>query len=266
MLGDPPPAPRRWVRSAGIASDGMDPGSPASARITWRSLTGIESELAPLGALEILGSGEVAPWRQFRWHRGQAHYSGLYWSATTGGHVAYESRLELARMLLADFAPRVGWIVAQPFLVEAVVAGQPRRHVPDIALIDGAGAITIVNVKAPDRISDPKVAATFAWAGRVFGARGWQHEVWTGAPEVLLGNVRFLAGYRRRDRFDAQVLDAVMAMADDGDTIDDLERRCHGIGPAESVRPALLHLLWSGRLRTDLSTVLSDHCALERAA
>ena len=106
----------------------MDPGSLASARITWRSLTGIEAELAPVGALEVLRSGELAPWRQFRWHRGQAHYSGLYWSATTGGHVAYESRLELARMLLADFAPQVGWIVAQPFLVEAVVAGQPRRR------------------------------------------------------------------------------------------------------------------------------------------
>ena len=229
-------------------------------------MTGIESELAPVGALEILGGGEVAPWRQFRWHRGQAHYSGLYWSATTGGHVAYESRLELARMLLADFAPQVGWIVAQPFLVEAVVAGQTRRHVPDIALIDRVGAITIVNVKPPDRVSDPKVVATFAWAGRVFGARGWQHEVWTGAPEVLLGNVRFLAGYRRRDRFDAPLLDAVMAMADDRDTIGDLERRCRRLGPAEVVRPALLHLLWSDRLRTDLSTVLSDHCALERAA
>lgn len=229
-------------------------------------MTGIESELAQNGAVEVLHSGEVAPWRQFRWHRGQAHYSGLYWSATTGGHVAYESRLELARMLLADFAPQVGWIVAQPFLVEAVVAGQPRRHVPDIALIDRAGAITIVNVKPPDRIGDPKVAATFAWAGHAFGARGWQHEVWTGAPEVLLGNVRFLAGYRRRDRFDAQLLDAVLAMADEGDTIGDLDRRCHGIGPAAVVRPALLHLLWSGRLRTDLSIVLSNQNPLERAA
>ena len=156
--------------------------------------------------------------------------------------------------------------MAQPFVVEAVVAGQQRRHVPDVALIDGAGAITIVNVKPLDRIGDPKVAATFAWAGHVFAARGWQHEVWTGAPEVLLGNLRFLAGYRRRDRFDAQLLDAVMAMADEGDTIGDLHRRCQGIGPAEVVRPALLHLLWSGRLRTDLITVLSDQSALERAA
>jgi hypothetical protein len=36
------------------------------------------------------------PWRVFRWRQGQAHYSGWYWSATTGGHVVYEGRLELA--------------------------------------------------------------------------------------------------------------------------------------------------------------------------
>jgi hypothetical protein len=35
--------------------------------------------------------------------------------------------------------------------------------VPDIALMDCSGAITIVNVKPPDRIGDPKVAATFGF-------------------------------------------------------------------------------------------------------
>jgi hypothetical protein len=43
--------------------------------------------------------------REFRSYRGQRHYSGWYWLATTGGHVAYESRLELARILLADRDP-----------------------------------------------------------------------------------------------------------------------------------------------------------------
>lgn len=231
----------------------------------WRSVTGAEAELAPVGALEVLSSGEVAPWRQFRWHHGQAHYSGWYWSATTGDHVVYESRLELARLLLADFSPRVGWIVAQPFLVEADSVGQQRRHVPDFVLIEGSGAITVVNVKPADRLSDPKVAATFKWVTEAFAFRGWRHEVWTGAPAALLANVQFLAGYRRFDRLDAGVVDAVMALAGDGDTIGEVEGRCVAIGPIETVRPAVLHLLWSGRLRTDLTTVLSDRSLLERA-
>ncbi|MGY1947655.1 hypothetical protein [Nocardia asiatica] len=55
--------------------------------------------------VEILA--EAAPWRTFRWCAGQKHYSGTYWAATVQGHVIYESRLELARLLFADFASDV---------------------------------------------------------------------------------------------------------------------------------------------------------------
>jgi hypothetical protein len=47
----------------------------------------------------------AVPWRAVRSYRGQQHLPGLYWSSTTGGHVVYESRLELARLLPADFDP-----------------------------------------------------------------------------------------------------------------------------------------------------------------
>ena len=56
--------------------------------------------------------------------QGQRHYSGTYWSATMGDHVIYESRLELARLLFADFDPSVRRIVAQPFLLKAEVEGR----------------------------------------------------------------------------------------------------------------------------------------------
>jgi hypothetical protein len=39
-------------------------------------------------------------------------------------HVGYESRLEYANLLLADFDPRVDWILSQPFLLE----GRTRAH------------------------------------------------------------------------------------------------------------------------------------------
>jgi hypothetical protein len=68
--------------------------------------------------------------------RGQAHYPGYYWSATTGGHVIYESRLELARLLLAGFSPDVTAIAAQPFLLRACERPGP----PILPGIDGAFA------------------------------------------------------------------------------------------------------------------------------
>ena len=100
------------------------------------------------------------PWRTFRWYKGQKHYSGLYWSATTRTHVPYESRLELARLLDADFDTAVSGIVSQPFLLSAVVDGQRRRHVPDYLLVSDDGPI-VVDVKPEARLGNPKVASTF---------------------------------------------------------------------------------------------------------
>lgn len=45
----------------------------------------------------------ASPWRTFRWYKGQKHYSGAFWSATEHDWVIYESRLELACLLFADF-------------------------------------------------------------------------------------------------------------------------------------------------------------------
>jgi hypothetical protein len=67
------------------------------------------------------------PWRGLRWRKGQRHYSGLWWSSIMAAHVGYESRLELARLILADFDPSVRMIVSQPFLIEADRDGRRRR-------------------------------------------------------------------------------------------------------------------------------------------
>lgn len=102
----------------------------SSAEVRTKSLSGtavVECRFgdAPVGAM--LGAG---PWRTFRWHRGQKHYSGAFWSATESSHVIYESRLELARLLYADFDRSVVRIVAQPFLLIVRVEGAERRHIP----------------------------------------------------------------------------------------------------------------------------------------
>jgi hypothetical protein len=52
-----------------------------------------ESPLERVAVEALLSS---VPVREFRWFKGRRFYSGWYWSATTGGLVAYESRLELA--------------------------------------------------------------------------------------------------------------------------------------------------------------------------
>jgi len=93
----------------------------------------------------------AAPWRTFRWYFGQRHYSGTYWSATEREHVIYESRLELANLLLADFDPTVHHIVAQPFQSSGTVDNQERRHIPDYLWDSDDGPVVVDVVRIPSR-------------------------------------------------------------------------------------------------------------------
>ena len=139
------------------------------------------------------------PVREFRSYKGRQHYSGWYWSSSLGRLVVYESRLELARIMLADFDPCVTGIAAQPFLLTGADASRIRRHVPDLLLVAAGGGVMVVDVKAPSRMADPAVRAQFAWTRRVCAGRGWAFEAWSGAdPRLLAMSGSWLATGARR--------------------------------------------------------------------
>jgi hypothetical protein len=234
--------------------------SPAVAvQVRYRRGTGTGTcSLDRLSVDEVLAGGPV---REFRWFRGRRFYSGWYWSATTGGLVAYESRLELARILLADFDPDVVGIAAQPFQLIGRDGAVLSRHVPDLLLQQADGGVLVVDVKPAHRIDDPAVRAVFDWTASVVGWRGWRFEAWFGADAVLLANVAFLAGYRRPQVVDQSLVDDVRAAAACQQTIAGAERTVDA--PVSRVRPVLLHLLWCGRLRTDLSTPVGPTSRVE---
>jgi hypothetical protein len=114
----------------------------------------------------------AVPWRTFRWYKKQQHYSGTYWSATMRDHVIYESRLELTRLLFADFDSSVRHIVAQLFLMKATVDGKVRKHIPDFLLVTEQGPV-VVDVKPLHRVAKADVAFTFGWVRHVVESRGW---------------------------------------------------------------------------------------------
>lgn len=205
---------------------------------------------------ELVLSG--VPWRVIRSHKGQRHFPGLYWSSTRGGHVVYESRLELARLLLADADREIVGIAAQPFLVR----DSERRHIPDFLLAREDGSVLVVNVKPADRLECPRVAGALAWAGKVFSARGWGHEIWSGADPYVLSNVRFLAGYRRAALLDPDAVATVSGLDLEGLTMAEAEALARAAGVREP-RPVLLHLVWLGALRVDLTSPLTCDSKLE---
>ncbi|WP_297725529.1 TnsA-like heteromeric transposase endonuclease subunit [Mycobacterium sp.] len=145
----------------------------------------------PVQQLSTALMADTKPLRTFRWYKGQPHYSGTYWSSTEAAHVIYESRLELSRLLLADFDAAVTRIFAQPLMIRAKVDGRRLRHTPDYLLIAGA-EFRFVAVKPQGRLEDPKVIATFAWVREVIESNGWSFEVASEPPQPYFDNVRFL--------------------------------------------------------------------------
>ncbi|MFI2620572.1 TnsA-like heteromeric transposase endonuclease subunit [Streptomyces sp. NPDC018587] len=113
----------------------------------------------------------AVPWRTFRWFYGQKHYSGTYWSSTMSDHVIYESRLELTRLLYADFDHRVRAVYAQPFLMKTKIDGRMRRHVPDFLLLREGDVPLVVDVKPRKLLPRPKVRFSLGWARDVVESR-----------------------------------------------------------------------------------------------
>lgn len=207
---------------------------------------------------------EAHPWREFRWYAGQKHYSGTYWSATENRHVIYESRLELARLLFADFDRSICRICAQPFLLVQESNGEVRKHVPDYLLITDRGP-KVVDVKPAHRMSKPEVASTFAWTRSALERRGWMYEVWSEPNAVELQNVRFLAGFRRRSLFEPPLLAALRGISPDGYTI------AKALGqlqdwPHPLVRAAFFHLLWLQEFTVDMCQPLRPTSTLTRGS
>lgn len=236
----------------------------ATATVSIRRQRGPLVEDREWGTAPVDLLQSARPWRTFRWYRGQKHYSGTYWSATMRDHVIYESRLELSRLLLADFDLSVRGIVAQPFLLKKVLEGKVHRHIPDYLLLTGQVPV-VVDVKPLHRLSKPEVAFTFGWTRESVESRGWKYEVWSEVPAVELENVRFLAGYRRDWLFSPEVLDELREAELDGVSLGQASC-CLPDRPEPQVRSAIHHLLWAQELVTDLGRPLGPSCVLRRAA
>lgn len=230
-------------------------GQPVDATVSVRNKDNL-SEFSTdwnLATTDLLG--DAAPWRTFRWYRGQKHYSGTYWSSTEAAHVIYESRLELARLLYADFDVAVGRIVAQPFLLKTKIDRRVRKHVPDFLLTTEQGPV-VVDVKPAARLAKPPVRFTLDWTRTLVERRGWRYEVWSEPPATELANIRFLAGFRNPRCFDETFLEEVRQRDLSGAALGEALSADFGRPPA-LVRSAVFHLVWNQYLMVDVGEPLT---------
>lgn len=217
--------------------------------IVYRTHAGLHSsELANFCDEDLAAA---IPYRRFSWTRGQGNLPGFYWSATVGDHVGYESRLELARLLIADFDCEVTAIISQPF---GLLTHRARRQpsVPDYLLLSPKRPPHVVDVKTAIEAQKPDVREQLDTRRRALqGGLGWRYEVWTGdGQERLIQNLRLLSCFRRDWMFTAQTVRAVVSHAHtEGITsLEKIEQNVTREAPA-IVRASALHTVWRQLLR-----------------
>jgi hypothetical protein len=206
----------------------------------------------------------VAPVREFPSYRGQRHFPGLYWAASTNSHVGFESWLERDHAMALDFDPQVVAFASQPFWLywRDTTTGQVRKHAPDFfARLAGGGGL-VVDCRPAERV-DARSAAAFAAMGWACEAVGWQYRWATEIDPVWGANLRWLAGYRHSRYGGAPGLSAAVCSAFWSPA--PLLAQAGSVGDPIAVLPLIFHLLWQGLLMADLSRPLNDHTLVSRA-
>jgi hypothetical protein len=216
------------------------------------SADGVEHR-APLSEAWAVPFETGRPVRRFAARKGQRHLSGLWWSATVGAHVGFESWLERDELMRLDFDATVTGIASQPFwLYWSDEDGVRVSHAPDFFARKVDGPPVVIDCRPVDR-RPPRDVAKFDATAQVCELVGWEYRLIGAGDPVVTANLRWLSGYRHpRYRLPGTValLREVFAVATP------LLAGAEAVGDPIAVLPVLFHLLWHQELSVDVSVPL----------
>ncbi|MFH8625539.1 TnsA-like heteromeric transposase endonuclease subunit [Streptomyces vietnamensis] len=246
------------ARALGVLPGGVFGPPVEGFEVAYADRCGSEFRL-PLVDARAVRFEDVAPVRAFKSYKGQRHLPGLWWSATVGGHIGYESWLERDHVMLLDFDPSVVGISSQPFwLFWQSEAGRGVSHAPDYFARREDGTAVVVDCRPADR-RKPKDVAKFEATRAACARVGWEFRL-VGNPDVIVvRNVRWLAGYRHpRYRLEPVVCGLLAAFTEPRPLMDGAS----SVGDEIAVLPVLFHLLWTHELTVDMSVPLHSATAV----
>ena len=200
----------------------------------------------------------------FPWYLGQKNYSGLYWCATERAMVGYESRLELSRLMMADFDRSVKRIVSQPFRIWGILSGERLLRIPDYLVITDDGPL-VIDVTRTKKLDNPKFKRMLDRTRQVVEARGWRYEIANEPPKVEFLNIRFLAGYRREWLFADDILCEIRQSVHSAPVLSIGDIVSHTKCSRPIALASLLHLLWRQELTIDITRTLSPTTTVQVA-
>ena len=138
----------------------------------------------------------------------------------------------------------------------------PRSHAPDYFARRADGSAVVVDCRPVDRRDRPRDVAAFEATRRACAEVGWEYRL-AGAPDsIMVGNVRWLAGYRHPRHHLAEVAGRLREVFTDPAP---LLTGAETAGDPIAVLPVLFHLLWRHDLIVDLSTPLHQYTVVTGA-
>ncbi len=240
------------VHALGVVPGGVTGPPPEGFEVGYIDPGGSEFR-RPLADVWSVRFEDAVPVREFKSYKGQRHLPGLWWSSTAGGHIGYESWLERDHVMLLDFDPSVVGVSSQPFwLFWAAETGKGISHAPDYFARRDDGTAIVIDCRPADRRKPRdwmKFEATQAACDQV----GWEFRL-VGAPdEIVVGNVRWLAGYRHPRHLVEPVASGLREVfAEPLPLVDGAVM----VGDPIAVLPVLFHLLWLHELVVDVAAPL----------
>ena len=197
---------------------------------------------------------DVAPVRAIPAYRGQRSLPGWWWSATTGGHVVFESWVERHHIMEFDRTPAVIGLSGQPFALVWTEGSRRRSHVPDLFARYADGRAVVIDCRPVDRADEEFYRVAAITAG-VCERVGWEYLL-AGEPEpVRAANLRWLAGYRRPYVRVGSIAERLLAAVASPVPLLEL---AESVGDPVAVLPTLFHLLWADALHVDLRRPMRD--------
>ncbi|WP_311766095.1 TnsA-like heteromeric transposase endonuclease subunit [Streptomyces telluris] len=200
-------------------------------------------ELAPVSAFPVIPGRRWGP--------------GLWWSATTGRHVAAGSNAMRIQLMVLDRDPHVTGLAGRPVRVLwRGERGRVRSWVPQLFARYRDGTGLLADCPSHPEAGGERALTAAEAVGEACREIGWTYRRLSPLDDVPAANLKWLAGYRhpRNAGRRGLMLSVVEAFARPRPLIEGAE----AAGDLLVVLPAVFHALWHGQLTTDLETPLHE--------
>ncbi len=231
-------------RGSGFEAVFLDPvGQSVQQRWADAAMTVAFEDLPPVSAFPVIPGRRWGP--------------GLWWSATTGRHVAAGSNAMRTQLMVLDRDPHVTGLAGRPVRVLwREKRGRVRSWVPQLfaRYRDGTGLLADCP-SHPDAGGERAVKAAEA-VSEACEEIGWAYRRLPPLADVPAANLKWLAGYRHPRNAGRPGLTA--AVLKEFARPRPLITGAEAAGDPIEVLPAVFHALWHGQLTTGLDTPLHE--------